>query len=109
LGILAMALQVYRSRGTSVLSGNTLTVPGSAAVDVDQVESIDKTRWDRKGIVVIEYKSGNGQPATLQLNDMIYHRAATDEIVSRLERHLNPEAAASTSDSAAPAADASGV
>jgi len=90
IGAITLLLRMYRSRGAYVLSGNTLTVPGSPPVDLDRIESIDKTRWDRKGIAVVEFRTDDGSTRTLKLEDMIYDRAATDEIVDRLERHLAP-------------------
>ena len=93
LGLISLLLRVYRSRGAYVLSNDTLSVPGHPSVPLDNIESIDKTRWDRKGIAVVEYSTPGGTRRTLKLEDMVYDRAATDEIVERLERHLKPEAA----------------
>jgi hypothetical protein len=99
IGAITLGLRMYRSRGAYVLSGNTLKVPGQPPVELDQIESIDKTRWDRKGVAVVEYKPADGQSRTLTLEDMIYDRQATDRIVDRLERHLNPQAAATSPNS----------
>jgi len=94
LGLLSLLLRVYRSRGAYVLSNDTLSVPGHPPVPLDNIESIDKTHWDRKGVAIVEYTTPGGSRRILKLEDMIYDRKATDDIVERLERHLNPAAAA---------------
>jgi hypothetical protein len=84
---------MHRSRGEYRLSGDTLHVPGHPPIPLDAVESIDKTLWDRKGIAVLEYRSGNSErTARVTLDDFIYDQKPTDRIVEQIEAHLTPPA-----------------
>jgi hypothetical protein len=93
-GILCTALSVpffvwreYRSRGEYRLSGGTLHVPGHPPVTLQQVQGLDLVRWDRKGIAVLECQLPGGM-RRVALNDMIYQREPTDQIVEQIEAHL---------------------
>lgn len=95
LGVLLPAISLplflwlmYRSRGAYRLADGSLQVPGSPPVPLDRVRALDKSRWDRKGIAVVEYDGPDGSPARITLRDMVYERRATDEIVARIEAHL---------------------
>ena len=82
---------MYRSRGEYRLSSGTLHVPGHPPTPLDKIESLDKTRWDRKGIANVEYVGPNGEKSSLTLRDMVYQRSTTDQIVGRIEAHLAPQ------------------
>lgn len=82
---------MYRSRGEYRLSGDTLHLPGHPPIPLEKIESLDKTRWDRKGVASIDYLDPTGAKRTATLRDMVYHRPTTDEIVSRIETHLGGE------------------
>lgn len=80
---------MYRSRGAYRLSDGTLGVPGRAAIPVERIQSLDKSRWERKGVAVVEYQESDGKRAAVVLRDMVYERRTTDEIVDRIEKYLN--------------------
>ena len=82
---------MYRSRGEYRLTQDTLHVPGHPPIALDRVQALDKSRWDRKGIAVVEYESPDGGKRAATLRDMVYHRRTTDQIVDRIEEHLNPK------------------
>lgn len=93
-GVLCTALSIpiliwreRRSRGEYRLSGNTLHVPGQAPIEMQEIQGLDLVRWDRKGIAVIECQSPGGM-RRVAINDMIYQRQPTDQIVDRIEAHL---------------------
>lgn len=95
-GVLCTAISIpflvwreRRSRGEYRLAGNTLHVPGHEPVTLDQIRGLDLVRWDRKGIAVVEYELPTGPKQTLKLCDMLYQREPTDQIVERIEAHLN--------------------
>lgn len=50
----------------------------------DQVTQIDKKKWDRKGIARIRYEQ-DGKTKTFVLDDYIFERQPTDEIMRRME------------------------
>jgi len=89
LGIALLTWALYNSRGAYRLSGRTLHVPGHPPVTLDQITSIDRKLWDRKGIAYIEYEGGS-QP--IKLDDFVYDRKPTDQIFDRIEGERAPEA-----------------
>jgi len=104
LGVLLPAVSLplfvwlmYRSRGEYRLSVGKLMTPGNAPVALESVRSLDKSRWDRKGIAVVEHELPGGQTGKITLRDMVYQRRATDEIVARIEAHLTGNAETSKS------------
>ncbi|MDB5289774.1 MAG: hypothetical protein JWL69_1015 [Phycisphaerales bacterium] len=90
IGPLLLAWFLYRSRGEYRLADGVLSVPGHPNVPLTSVRSIDKAKWDRKGIVRIEYDdpAGTGQTKWLVMDDFIYERGATDRIVEQVEAVL---------------------
>lgn len=79
---------LYRSRGVYRLSGDMLYVPGHPPVPLDSITTLDKSKWDRKGIARAEYQLPTGQSGRLTLDDFIYQREPTDKIVERIEMCL---------------------
>jgi len=92
-----LAWRSYRSRGAYRLVGDTLHVPGHPPITFAQIRGLDLVRWDRKGIAVVEYGQEAAAPRRLILNDMVYERNATDQIVDRIEAHLNAQDASTAS------------
>ena len=102
--VLIGAWRGYRSRGEYRLSGNTLIVPRHAPIPLDQIRSLDLVQWDRKGVATIEFGPPDAKPSSVLLNDMIYDRKATDQIVDRIEKHVEAQDAATAA--AAPSPEA---
>src|SRR5688572_14037950 len=91
LGLLVFGWCMYQSRGQYRLAGNTLHVPGHPPVPMDAIRTIDKRRWDRKGIAIIEYdRPGGGGTGRLKLDDFVYEREPTDHILERIEARVLP-------------------
>lgn len=100
LGLLTIGWSLYQSRGRYVLDGDRLLIPGHPSVALDTIRSIDKRLWERKGIAYLDYElpgvAGNGR---LKLDDYVYERKPTDEILARIEaRLLPPETAKAAAD-----------
>ena len=91
-GLLMAAWSLYNSRGQYRLTADdTLHVPGHEPVAMHQVRAIDKTQWDRKGIAYIEYERADGGGAgRLRLDDYLYERKPTDDILERIEAAVLP-------------------
>jgi hypothetical protein len=87
---------MYRSRGAYRLEGNTLYLPGRQPIPVEKIQSLDKSRWDKKGIAVVEYQDSLGASQTATMRDMVYERRTTDLIVERLEKALGGSPAANS-------------
>jgi len=95
LGVLLPAISLplfiwlmYRSRGAYRLEKDTLSLPGLAPIPLDKIQALDKSRWEKKGIAVVEYHDGAGSTQTATLRDMVYERRTTDQIVDRIEKSL---------------------
>jgi hypothetical protein len=89
LGLAMLGWTLCRSRGEFRLSGGVLTAPGHPPIPLDRIQQVDKRKWDRKGIAVVEY--GLVNPPTsrkLILDDFIYERDPIDEIYKRIEQAL---------------------
>jgi hypothetical protein len=85
LGLVGWTL--YRSRGAYRLSGEVLSVPGHPDVPLSAITTIDKSKWDRKGIAKIDYDLP-GRKGRLTLDDFIYDRPPTDQILETIEAKL---------------------
>lgn len=96
LGVLFPAISLplfiwlmYRSRGQYRLTHDALTAPGHPAIPLSQINALDKSLWERKGIATIEYQTAEGKIMKVSLRDMVYHRQTTDQIVDRIEAYLS--------------------
>jgi hypothetical protein len=93
-GVLFLCWALYNSRGAYRLSGDTLHVPGHPPIPLDQIEELDKAKWDKKGIAYVNYRPSDApNMSSARLDDFVYQQAPTDRIVERIEKHLNPEGA----------------
>lgn len=86
---------MYRSRGEYRLTSTTLGAPGHPPIPLDAIQSLDKSRWDRKGVATVEYRLSGGREGKIDLRDMVYHRRETDLIVQTIGEHLDPTSAQS--------------
>lgn len=93
LGIACAIWTAYTSRGQYRLAGNVLHVPGHPPVPVEAIRAIDKRKWDRKGIVYLDYElPDSGKTGRVKLDDYIYEREPTDAILERIEAEVLPDA-----------------
>ena len=53
----------------------------------DKITSIDKSRWQSKGIAVVQYES-NGQPGRIVLDDWKFEREPTKRILEAIEERM---------------------
>jgi hypothetical protein len=79
---------MYRSRGSYRLADGTLSVPGRQPIPVERIQALDKSRFDRKGLAVVEYQKPDGGCDSVILRDMVYERRTTDDIVDWIENYL---------------------
>ena len=85
LGVGFLFWTLHASRGVYQLRGDVLEVPGHPPVNLHEVMEIDRSRWDRKGIAYLKYKTASGAVGKLCLDDFIYEREPTDQIFARAE------------------------
>jgi len=79
---------MYNSRGEVRLEGQTLSVPGHPPIPLPSVESIDKQRWERKGIALVSYRLDTGKVGNFKLDDFVYEREGISRIFKRIEKAL---------------------
>ncbi|HEV8377746.1 MAG TPA: hypothetical protein VGP99_02770 [Tepidisphaeraceae bacterium] len=103
LSVFVLLRALHNSRGEYRLEGEALYIPGHPPIPLSAIRKIDKALWDRKGIAYIEYEVGEPPVrGTFKLDDFVYEREPTDQIMARIEAYaasLAP-AAADTSASA---------
>jgi hypothetical protein len=87
IGVLAWCLS--RSRGEYRLEGTTLHVPGHPPVELQNITTINKKNWDRKGLAYLTYEQGS-EKGTIRIDDFAYQRGPTDEIFERIQKQLLP-------------------
>ena len=85
---LLLAWALYNSRGEIRLSEQTVLAPGHPPVPLSSIESVDKSKWDRKGIAVITYRLPSLQSGKFKLDDFVYEREPIDEIFKRIEQSV---------------------
>ncbi|MDB5297040.1 MAG: hypothetical protein JWO31_3023 [Phycisphaerales bacterium] len=96
LGLLAFAFFYRQSRGRYRLADDVLHAPGHPPVPLDAIRTIDKTRWDRKGIAYLGYELDAPTPAgrvtrgTVKLDDALYQQGPTTAILKSIEAKVAP-------------------
>ena len=88
IGLIMLGWFLYRSRGEIRLSGDVVNVPGHPPIPLQSIQRIDKRKWDRKGIAVIEYAGENGAAGRFVLDDFIYERGPVDQIFDRIQGYV---------------------
>ncbi len=90
IGLLFGAAYLNAARRWVAIDDEALTTNAGQRVTWDQVESIDKSRWDTKGIAVVHYRNDAGGGRVV-LDDWKFERAPTDQILEKLESHLSDD------------------
>lgn len=81
-------LNVLRRLGSWIeLEGNTLRNSRGDEFTLDQIVKIDKKKWDKKGIAHLYYEH-EGDERRFLLDDFIYERPTTDEILLKIEQAI---------------------
>lgn len=88
-GVAAIAVLFVLLRNTQrkLRSDDKGVYRGSQFVPFSSITSIDKIRWDNKGIAVLYYKKSDGSNARLKLDDWVYRGAG--KILAEVEEHTN--------------------
>ena len=87
VGLLVL-MNVMRRWGSWVeLEGSNLRNSYGEELTLDQIKKIDKKKWDKKGIAHLYYDQ-DGDEGKFLLDDFIYERPTTDEILLKIEEHI---------------------
>ena len=82
------AIGYLRSGGRWIESNEQgLATSSGQQISWDQIESMDKSRWETKGIAVVNY-SHNGKASRITLDDWKFDRESTTAVVNEVEAHL---------------------
>jgi hypothetical protein len=85
---LLVLIHVLRCRGRWIEMDETgLRTSRGQTVAFDQITAINKKKWDKKGIAKIQYQQ-NGHDSVLTLDDFIYERPTTDDMLRQVEDHV---------------------
>jgi hypothetical protein len=116
MGLFILFWALFNSRGEYRLEDGVVYVPGHPPIPLDNIHSINRELWDRKGIAYVEYELTNApasrpkgagptvgpvkyegvsqaQRSTFKLDDFVYDREATDKIFKTIEEALLKAAA----------------
>jgi hypothetical protein len=74
LGVAGYGWLAFNMSRKLVADDDKLIGPGGAA-PYSAITSIDKKRWDRKGIAVVHYTDAKGEEDTITIDDWIYRDA----------------------------------
>ncbi len=84
-----MLLVVFLSRGRWIEASETgVTSSWGQSFDFDQVVSLDKKKWEDKGIAYVKYDR-EGRKKRFVIDDYKFDRSTTDQIVYRLESNID--------------------
>ena len=82
-------INYLRSRNSWVeCDGKTLRSSWGAELNLDQINEVDKKKWQTKGIAKIWYEKDGGEQKFV-LDDFKYDRAKMDEIMRQIESNLD--------------------
>ena len=87
LAAAGLAVWLYRSRGSSVVAGDTaLTLTEGLTVPYDSIQQIDKTHFATKGYFIVTYKTQDGKEVTVRLDDRMYDNLSPilDRLVEKI-------------------------
>lgn len=81
----------FTARGSWIEGSDTeLTTSWGSTIAYKDIEKLDKTKWERKGITRIHHQSG-GNPGIFIFDDFKFNRARMSEILTRIEEGLKDE------------------
>lgn len=89
-GIVLISIPLRRKNRWIELNNLELHTSWGQAFHLDQIESVNKRKWRNKGIAQVTYVDGNRRRQFV-LDDMMFMRDPTDEIMLEIERHVGVE------------------
>jgi hypothetical protein len=91
LGLYILVMALYNSRGSYRLADDVLYVPGHPPVPLGSIHNIDQSRWNRKGIALLDYELPSGQRGRIKIDDYLYDQRPADAIFERIQAVVAPE------------------
>lgn len=88
LGAVPNLLWYFKVKGSWIeCEGKELRHSDGTVIPFKDIQTVDKKKWVKKGIAVVNYKAGNEEKSFV-IDDLTYQRQPTDEIMTFLESHL---------------------
>lgn len=86
VGAIAAGIGLFLIRNKKVIAAEASLITEKTEIPYDNIEQIDKTKFDSKGFFIITYKNDQGSEQTLKLSDRTYDNlpAVLDEIVKQI-------------------------
>lgn len=83
LGLAAIVIVALHARRRITADEAGLVGPRGERVPYGRITSIDKERWERKGIAVVHYETADGRSLSVKIDDWVYRGAA--EVLQEVE------------------------
>ncbi len=90
LSLAGLVYYLKIAKQTYHFDGQTLLVTDCPPVPMSSIRTIDRTKWDRKGIAYLGYELADGTTGRVKLDDFIFQRPPTDRIFDIIEKTLTP-------------------
>ena len=85
-----LLVNYLRTRNSWVeLAGNRIQTSWGEAFDINNIEELDKRRWQKKGIARVQYRDDQGRIRRFVLDDFKYDRKAMDGIIREIESGID--------------------
>ncbi len=85
--IFAVQLLIWRGRWIEV-NDTTITSNRGHQFQLEEIVTLDKKKWDKKGIAKVNYQTG-GKNGQLVLDDCNYERETTQKILRYIEENID--------------------
>ena len=68
------------------ISDGKLSTKSGAGIDLKDITTIDKSRWEKKGLAKVSGKNADGKVCTVVVDDIKFEREPADKIMAEIER-----------------------
>jgi hypothetical protein len=86
LGLWCLAVALPAIGKWIELRDGKLSTNGGVEIELKDVTTIDKSRWEKKGIAKVSATDADGKVYTVTIDDIKFEREPTDKIMAEVER-----------------------
>lgn len=79
LTLIALFYYLRTKKRTMVADAETYTAPNGVRIPYEKMTTIDKRKWETKGLATIRYTDEGGQPASAKIDGMVYGQFREEE------------------------------
>ncbi len=85
-------IKFFRMRNSWLESdGKKISTSWGQSIDLEKVLSLNKVKWEKKGIAKLAYADDSGNEKQMTLDDFKYERKGMGEIMQMIEKGLKPD------------------